>query len=478
MISLRRKITIPYISIIIIIPLLILLLFNVALYYFSSKQAVTDLQNIADKLTQGFEFLKKREIDRGKIILLIRARNLSSSSELFLYTSKGERVNPYSYVINTSQSIAIKEMLSKNSDNSIHFSRQLFNESTAQSAFNAAKKKNSGYIYTFWEKSKKYHAIKFTLVLQNTTMIALFISNGDFSYNFIYFSNAILLSISAVLVCIAVFISKYVVGSISKPIEYITSIVGQAKKDSFITLQNTSNIKELHILSQKINAMSKSGYNYTQAQKNFFQNASHELRTPLTNIQGYAEGIEHGIFTNIPKYAHIISTEVKRLSSLVNDILSLSRIENSTYQAEYAQISALKAISNIVQNIQQFAIKESIEIELKVLCDAEIYINEELFYQCVNNVLSNALRYAKKYISITINTEGNLVSITIADDGEGVSLQDRPHIFEKFYKGKGGHFGLGLAIAKSAIECMHGTILLEDNTNAFSILLPNQRKNI
>ncbi len=480
MISLRRKITIPYICTIVSIPLFILILFNIALYYFSAKQAVTDLRNITNKTTQGFEFLDKRKIDRGKVMLLIRARNLSSSSELFLYTPQGESISPYSYVTNTSKNTAIKELLSQNSNTPISFSRKLFHESTAQSAYNAAKEERSGDIYTFWEKSKKYHAVKFSLVLQNTPMTALFISNGDFSYNFIYFANIILITVSAILVCVAIFISKYAVSSISRPIEYMTSIVGKAKKDSFITLENTSNIKELHVLSQKINAMSRAGYNYTQAQKNFFQNASHELRTPLTNIQGYAEGIEHGIFADAPKYAHTIGLEVKRLSNLVNDILSLSRIENSSFHTEYTQVSALKAVGNILQNTQQVAQKKSVKIELKSILDAEIYINEELFYQCVNNILSNALRYAKECISITVNVENDFVTITIADDGDGISPQDRPHIFEKFYKGKGGHFGLGLSIAKSAIECMHGTIFLKDTAHGttFNILLPKNNLRI
>ncbi len=104
----------------------------------------------------------------------------------------------------------------------------------------------------------------------------------------------------------------------------------------------------------------------------------------------------------------------------------------------------------------------------------KVVLNETIFQQVINNILYNALRYAKKYIRVTVNIENDSVTITIADDGDGISIQDKPHIFEKFYKGKGGHFGLGLAIAKSAIECMQGTISLEDTAHgaAFTVSLP------
>ncbi len=475
MTSLRRKISVPYICTIIIIPLFIMLLFNMAMHYFSSKQAVASLQNVLQTVERGLDFFEENNIDIGKVSALIRARNLTTSAELFLYTAEGESVNPYLYAINFLNSPEIKEaMISSTNNNVISFSRKLFNEEIASNALHAGKEKVDGEMYVFSKQSREYHAVKFTIPIQNTFVTAVYISRGDFSYEFIDFINTILLIISVLTICIAIFISKYVVLSVSKPIEYITSIVGEAEKDKFIVVKNTSNILELQILSEKINEMSKSGYDYMQAQKSFFQNASHELRTPLANIQGYAEGMEHGVFTDVPKYSHIIGTEVQRLSNLVNDILSLSRIENEALHASYVAMPAWQAVENILQRAQDAYEKAGIEIIFHCTTDGEIYIHEEHFEQGLMNIVNNALRYAQKYVSLTASEQGEQVKITISDDGEGVCEQDKPYIFQKFYKGKGGQFGLGLAIAKSAMKRMHGNLFLEESEKGatFVILLP------
>ncbi len=440
--------------------------------YFSSKQAIADLQNITKAFEQTQELFEKSNTGMGKLAALIRARNLSTSSELFLFTVDGKSVNPYSYIVNFPELNKIREEIQRSdSDNIISFSRKLFDEKIAKCALNAANAKNNGEIYSFSSENQKYHAVKLTLFVDNTALRVLFISQGNFSHDFVHFANMILLVISAIIIFIAMFTAKYVVRAISNPIEYITSVVGQAEKDKFITLENSSNINELKILSEKINEMSKRGYDYTQAQKMFFQSVSHELRTPLANIQGYAEGMEHGVFTDIPKYSHIIGAEVTRLSNLVNDILSLARIESDALHYEFKKISASKSIKNILQTVQQSPQSSSIEIKFNSAFDDEIYIDDALFNQAIFNVLYNAFRYAKSCIAISVTTDDDNVMITIADDGEGVSPQDQPYIFNKFYKGKGGHFGLGLAIAQSAMECMRGTLSLENGEIGASFVI-------
>ncbi len=472
MISLRRKITIPYVCIIVAIPLFIMLLFNITMHYFSAKQAVNDLQGITRSVEQGLKFTENRNTSRSTSAVFIRARNLSTSSELFLYTEDGKSVNPYDYALKTFLRDRIKQNFTPQDEpETIPFSRKLFDESIAQTALAVAKGKNNGEIYIFSENNRKYHALKYTITMQNAPMTAIFISAGDFPYAFTLFANMILLVASFLIVGIAIFISKYVVQSISQPIEYITNVVDHAEKDKFITLENNSHIEEIKILSEKINTMSKNGYDHAQAQKSFFQNASHELRTPLTNIQGFAEGLEHGIFTDVPKYTRIIRAEVKRLSDLVNDILSLSRIESDILHDKYVCVSALQAVRNIAQIVENSSYAEAVSLKVHCIADEQIYIVEELLYQGISNIIVNAFRYAKTCVSVTVNVKNEFVVITVSDDGDGVSAEDKPHIFDKFYKGKGGNFGLGLTIAQSAIESMRGTVSLENSIEGASFVV-------
>lgn len=220
--------------------------------------------------------------------------------------------------------------------------------------------------------------------------------------------------------------------------------------------------------------MSRRLRDYDRAQKIFLQNASHEIRTPLMSIQGYAEGIAKGIFSDIKKAAEIICDESKRLNSLIEQLLILSRIENNTYENEFETMNMSDIIKEYIQKINGYAIKENKSLLLDVKNDnIPVKINEQLLSQAVVNVISNCIKYAKTEVRVCVYKQNTKAVIRISDDGEGISQKDLPHIFERFYKGKKGNFGLGLSIAKSAIEFMGGSIKAYNDSGAvFEILIP------
>ena len=116
--------------------------------------------------------------------------------------------------------------------------------------------------------------------------------------------------------------------------------------------------------------------------------------------------------------------------------------------------------------------KENIEIQLDLDDAIEAMIEENLFSQAVTNMISNGIRYAKKNIKVSLWKEEKRIKIKIADDGSGFSEEDLPHLFERFYKGRQGNFGLGLAIAQSAIEYMGGMVeAYNENGAVFLITL-------
>lgn len=87
-----------------------------------------------------------------------------------------------------------------------------------------------------------------------------------------------------------------------------------------------------------------------------------------------------------------------------------------------------------------------------------IKANDALLSQAMINIISNGIKYAHSNVDIAISKENHMVMIKIKDDGDGIPVQDLPHIFDRFYKGKNGNFGLGLAIVKSAILSLKGSI--------------------
>lgn len=101
--------------------------------------------------------------------------------------------------------------------------------------------------------------------------------------------------------------------------------------------------------------------------------------------------------------------------------------------------------------------------------------DEELLEKILDNLISNAIRYAKKAITIDVLQEKNCLKISVADDGDGINETDLPHLFERCYKGDDGNFGLGLSIAQTAAHSMNGQLTVANQTKGgavFTLIIP------
>ncbi len=456
MYSLKQKISRPYIFLIIAIPFMIILFFNITIFYFSNIQAKNDLNAIFKRLTISLEFSKNKNIN--PILALLRAERLSESTKLIMYNAKGDIID-FDFIKNLSDKKIIQQIL-----NAINpkMHEKMFDEKFVRLTYDVAKEKKQGKIDSFFYSNTIYYILKIEIESEGKPITAIYISKGNLSDDFVLFINKILVASSFFAIFLFIFISRKITNLLIKPIGYIINTVANAKSDSPIALKDNSNILELHILSQEINAMSEKIYDYNQSQMIFFQNASHELRTPLMSIQGYAEGIEQGIFPNTVQTAQIIVAETKRLSHLVEKLLTLSRIENIVATEHFKVVTLSEILDEYLQSINAYAIKNEKEVILQILSDCNVLISEELMYQAFINIISNCIRYAEKYVIIKLYKENEKAIIEISDDGKGISQEDLPHIFNKFYKGESGHFGLGLSITKSAVENMKGTISVKN----------------
>jgi signal transduction histidine kinase len=255
--------------------------------------------------------------------------------------------------------------------------------------------------------------------------------------------------------------------TISRPITRLSEYAKRIGRGEFLSLTEDESSVELHELTANMNEMSDRLKNYDQTQKNFLQNASHELRTPLMSIQGYAEGIAGGVFSDTSKTALIICEESRRLNTLVDELLTLSRIENKSYQVDLADQNLSDMIKEYVQKINGYAMKEGKALHLHIESnDIHAKFDDSLLAQAVINIASNCIKYANSEVNITLYSQEHTAVIKIADDGNGIAESDLPHIFERFYKGKKGNFGLGLSIALSAVEFMGGTMKAYNNGGA------------
>ncbi len=309
---------------------------------------------------------------------------------------------------------------------------------------------------------------------QNHFIALLFVGVLSGALQIVTIVNITLIAVLIAVSLAAILISSRIAGRISGPIAATADAASKISIGDFVTVPVDSSSREGYELTASINKMSKHLQQYYELQTIALQNASHELRTPLMSIQGYAEGIENDVFPDNKQAAKVISAECKRLNRLVGELLTLSRIENDAYYQNFSKIDLFHIVQTVIEKVGGYAERHSKQVSFHSDLDS-LFVkgSEELLMQSLLNVVYNGLRYANSIVEIRLAEADDFAVISVRDDGNGISEQDFPHIFDRFYKGEGGNFGLGLSIAKSALDYMGGEISCQNNLGAvFTIRLP------
>lgn len=217
---------------------------------------------------------------------------------------------------------------------------------------------------------------------------------------------------------------------------------------------------EVEELGRSINSMAEQLSTYDAAQKRFLQNASHELKTPLMSIQGYAEGIKDGVLegAEVSEGLDIIIRQSDRLKSLVEEIIYLSRLESVQDFYRFMPVDLHQLLKEAIDATRGMAGEKEVKLVLQNEIGLNIDADYDKLLRVLINVLGNAVRYARSAVAISVGMAGEQVEITVGDDGEGFDRQDLEHIFDRFYKGKKGSTGLGMAIVKTIIEAHNGRV--------------------
>ena len=222
--------------------------------------------------------------------------------------------------------------------------------------------------------------------------------------------------------------------------------------------------------------------------RDFVANVSHELKTPITSIKGYIETLLdelEGYPQHVRDFLEIVSKQTNRLQAIVEDLLSLAKIEQQSDREEInlEKVSIKDVLRAAVEACSVKAADRNIQVSLN--CDEQIYglINGPLLEQAVINLLDNAIKYSKPGEHVWIEAElgGNEIVIHIKDAGIGIAPKHLARLFERFYvvdKGRSreyGGTGLGLAIVKHIAQAHDGQVTVTSTLNKgseFSIHLP------
>ena len=208
---------------------------------------------------------------------------------------------------------------------------------------------------------------------------------------------------------------------------------------------------------------------------NFVSMVSHELRTPLNSVHGFVDLLLQGYMGTLneeqQKYLGYVQEGVQQLVSTVEDILLLTRSDSGQFEMKREEVDFELLSKQVVTGLQPQALKAGVTINEEIPVPAPILcIDPQRMKQVLNNLVINAIKFTPPEGSVTIRVRPyneRFVVISVSDTGYGIPVEDRPHIFERFYQSnhdqqsKMGGYGLGLSIAKLIIEQHGGEISFE-----------------
>ncbi|MDO5377776.1 MAG: ATP-binding protein [Clostridia bacterium] len=241
---------------------------------------------------------------------------------------------------------------------------------------------------------------------------------------------------------------------------------------------------ELGQLTHTLNRMLGALEDSIRRERRFVSDASHELRTPVTVVRACAEELLSG--DPLPAFAQkplqTILTECRRMQRLIEQMLTLARGQEGRIRLEKERFSVLDALESIEAVLAETAAASNIRIHLHVPEDMTIVADQSLFSQLMLNLTGNAVKYGRPNGRITLAAEekGEEILLRVQDDGIGISAEDLPHIFDRFFRADAARdrsgTGLGLSIAQWIVQIHGGSIAVESTPGEgtlFSIRWPN-----
>ncbi len=289
-------------------------------------------------------------------------------------------------------------------------------------------------------------------------------------------------AVSAVLAGTLLF---FILHGVMKPLGRLTDAArAMAEGDFAVRVPENKSTREIAELSSAFNTMADELSQVEDSRREFVANVSHELRSPITAIRGYIEGMLDG---TIPeegreKYLSIVSDESRRLSHLIGELLSLSRLERDDAALDCTDFDICDLLERVF--LRRTGDLESRRMDID--CDFEpepchVHADMARIDQVLVNLIDNAIKFTPDggQISLRARAADGLCTVTVQDNGVGIQPEDRPRVFERFFTADRAHTsgkgtGLGLSICQRILE-MHGQrIRLLDTAEgaAFAFTLP------
>ncbi len=265
-----------------------------------------------------------------------------------------------------------------------------------------------------------------------------------------------------VFILIAISIVMTVVFSkrLSKPIENINNSARELAQGDYDVEFTAHGYREVEQLGETLNYATSELRQVDQMRKDLIANVSHDLRTPLTLITGYGEVMKDIPGENTPENIQIIIDEATRLTSLVNDLIDISKIEAGTMKLEASVFCITDTIKEMFGRYNKLKEQDGFSFTLEHDQDVYVYADQLKISQVIYNLVNNAVNYAGESKEITVRQicYDNRVRIEVIDNGPGIPQEKLKNIWDRYYKVDKSHrsakigTGLGLSIVKTVLK--------------------------
>ncbi len=281
--------------------------------------------------------------------------------------------------------------------------------------------------------------------------------------------NLLLIAVSILMICMALLLAVIISGKISRPIVEISAAAGLLAQGHYNITFRGGSYREISELSNTLNYAAGELAKVDNLRRELIANTSHDLRTPLTMIAGYAEVMRDLPGENTPENAQVIIDEAHRLSSLVSDMLDISKLESGTQPVTWEVFNLTATLRDAMVRYNHLCTREGYRIEFTA--DTEIFVvtDRSKFLQAFYNLINNAITYTGSDKLVTVlqtcytDTQGTpWVRVAVTDTGEGIPEDKLALIWDRYYKIDTVHkraaqgTGLGLSIVNKIMQLLGG----------------------
>lgn len=295
--------------------------------------------------------------------------------------------------------------------------------------------------------------------------------------------NRTLIILGIVFLGLSVIVGVVMAKRISSPISCVISASKKiADGDYSAKAVGSSTMRETAELIESINQMSRALAVKELQKKQITADVAHELRTPLFNLLGNMEAMIDQVFAPTPERLQNCHQEITRLTKIVDQLQELNIMENNP-SLLMNRFDFSNLCKSLLSDFEVAAKSKGVRIITNLPAKAPLYGDAYRIKQCMMNLIFNALNYTSEGGTIMVEYEGqeDHVILRVRDDGTGISPDDLPHIFERFYRSdrsrnqRSGGVGIGLSITRAIVEAHEGTVSVDSTIGSgtvFTILLP------